>query len=145
MPASTIIIKARQPQSIKARIYERLLAQTLPTVIRTEKQNDKTLEVIWSLMQKGEANLSIEELELIELLSVLVERFEEKQYPIKDAPSHRILLHLLEARGLKQADLLPIFSSRGLVSDVVNGKRGISKAQAKKLGEFFHVSAALFL
>ena len=52
---------------------------------------------------------------------------------------------VLEQRRLKQADLVPLLGSRAQVSDLVNGKRGISKAQAKKLAEYFHVSAELFI
>jgi HTH-type transcriptional regulator / antitoxin HigA len=47
-------------------------------------------------------------------------------------------------RGLKQKDLLGVFGSQGVASEVVNGKRSISKSQAKALGEFFHVSPTLF-
>jgi HTH-type transcriptional regulator / antitoxin HigA len=46
---------------------------------------------------------------------------------------------------LRQADHVPIFGSRGRVSEVVNGKRAIGKAQAKALGEFFKVSPELFI
>jgi HTH-type transcriptional regulator / antitoxin HigA len=51
----------------------------------------------------------------------------------------------MEQRGLRQVDLVPIFGSSGYVSDVVNGRRGISKAHAKKLAAFFKVGADLFL
>ncbi|HEY3136606.1 MAG TPA: transcriptional regulator [Blastocatellia bacterium] len=125
--------------------YARLLSQQLPTVIRTEKENEEMLAAIWELMRKGEDNLSAEELALLELMSVLVERFEEEHYPIPDSPPHRILQHLMESRNTKQADLVPILGGRGRVSELVNGKRAISKAQAKVLAEFFHVSAEVFL
>jgi HTH-type transcriptional regulator / antitoxin HigA len=39
---------------------------------------------------------------------------------------------------------LPVFGSQGIVSEVLSGKRSISKAQAKALGEFFKVSPTLF-
>ena len=55
------------------------------------------------------------------------------------------LLHLMEARGLKQADLIGVIGSSGVVSEVINGKREISKAQAKALGDLFHVDAGLFI
>ena len=103
------------------------------------------LAAIWDLMKKGEANLSAEELALLELMSVLVERFEEERYPIPDSPAHQILQHLMESRNAKRADLVPILGGRGRVSELVNGKRAISKAQAKALANFFHVSAELFL
>jgi HTH-type transcriptional regulator/antitoxin HigA len=51
----------------------------------------------------------------------------------------------MEEHGLRQRDLLDVFGSRGIASEVVSGKRSISKAQAKKLAELFHVPADLFL
>ena len=56
-----------------------------------------------------------------------------------------MLRHLMDARGLKQSDLTEVFGSKGVASEVLNGKRGISKAQAKRLAEFFGVSAELFI
>jgi len=132
-------------RGLNPRRYARLLAQRLPTVIRTEEENEEMLAAIWELMKKGEDKLSAEELALLELMSVLVERFEEEHYPIPDSPPHRILQHLMESRNAKQADLVPILGGRGRVSELVNGKRAISKAQAKALADFFHVSVELFL
>lgn len=103
------------------------------------------LAASWELMKKGEEKLSAEELAFLELMSVLVERFEEEHYPIPDSPPHRILQHLMESRNTRQAELVPILGGRGRVSELVNGKRAISKAQAKALADFFHVSAKLFL
>ena len=51
----------------------------------------------------------------------------------------------MEEHGLRQRDLLYVFGSRGIASEVVSGKRAISKAQAKKLAGIFHVPADLFL
>ena len=56
-----------------------------------------------------------------------------------------MLLHLMEARGLKQVDLIDVIGSSGVVSEIVNGKREISKSQAKALGEFFNIDAGLFI
>ena len=55
------------------------------------------------------------------------------------------LRSLMEEHGLRQRDLLDVFGSRGIASEVVSGKRAVSKAQAKKLAEIFHVPADLFL
>ena len=46
---------------------------------------------------------------------------------------------------MAQKDLLPLFGSKGTASEVLNRRRSISKAQAKKLAQFFHVSADLFI
>jgi HTH-type transcriptional regulator/antitoxin HigA len=56
-----------------------------------------------------------------------------------------MLAYLIESSGRTTRDLLPVFGTRGRVSEVLNGKRAISKEQAKKLGAFFKVSADLFI
>jgi HTH-type transcriptional regulator / antitoxin HigA len=61
----------------------------------------------------------------------------------RSAP-HEILQRIMAANGTKQIDLVGVIGSKGVVSEVVNGSRAISKAQAKKLGEIFKVSPILF-
>jgi HTH-type transcriptional regulator/antitoxin HigA len=51
----------------------------------------------------------------------------------------------MEVRSLKQVDLVKVIGSKGVVSEILSGKRAISKLQAKELGAFFHVSPALFI
>lgn len=58
---------------------------------------------------------------------------------------HEILQHIMEASDTRQADLVGLIGSSGVVSEIVNGKRAISKAQAKVLGEQFKVSPSLFI
>jgi HTH-type transcriptional regulator/antitoxin HigA len=125
--------------------YGRLLLEALPRPIETEEENERALAIVNELMSKGEDKLTPEEQALLKLLVRLIEDFEEKAYPIPEAPGWRVLRTLMENRGVRQADLLHIFGSRGIASEVVNGKRAISKAQAKALGEFFKVSPELFI
>jgi HTH-type transcriptional regulator/antitoxin HigA len=132
-------------KKLDARKYAALLAEALPRPIETEAENERALEIVNRLMSKGEDQLTPEESVLLRLLVRLIEDFEEQAYPIPEAPGYRVLQRLMKNRGLKQADLLPIFGSRGIASEVVNGKRAISKAQAKALGEFFKVSPELFI
>ena len=124
--------------------YGKLLAKVRPTVIRTEEENNRMLALIEQLMAKGD-NLTPEEGELLRLLGKLIADFEEEFYHLEDAEPHEILKELMDARGLKQADVGQVLGSKGRVSEVINGKRAISKAQAKALAEFFHVSAELFI
>jgi HTH-type transcriptional regulator / antitoxin HigA len=51
----------------------------------------------------------------------------------------------MEQRDIKQSDLVGVIGSKGIVSEVVNGKREISKAQAKALGHFFQVDPGVFI
>lgn len=124
--------------------YGKLLTQSPPTVIRTEADYDRTIEQIEKLLKKG-ARISAEEEYLLDLLSTLVEKYEDEHYPIEPSPPHEILQHLMEARGLKQKDIVHLFGSSGRASEAINGMRPISKMQAKALAEFFRVSTDLFL
>ncbi len=79
------------------------------------------------------------------MLVILVEAYETENYPIDQSAPHEILQHIMEASGTRQADLVGIIGSSGVVSEVVNGRRSISKAQAKALSEYFKVSPSLFI
>src|SRR5215204_4211993 len=123
-------------RAIDRQKYGRLLARTLPAVIETEAEYEHLLAELEKLIDK-EGKRSPEEDKLFDLIAVLIENFEEKNYSIPDAPPHEVLRELMSTRGLKQRDLLDIFGSDGIASEVVNGKRNISRAHAKSLAEFF--------
>jgi len=130
-------------KAIDRQKYGKLLARTLPAVIETDAEYEHSLAEIEKLIDKKDR--SPEEDKLFDLLTALVESFEEKNYSIPDAPPHEVLQELMRSRGLKQRDLLSIFGSDGLASEVVNGKRNISRAHAKSLAEYFHVPVDLFI
>lgn len=127
-----------------SRQYKRLLTKVMPIPIETEEDNERMLAAVEGLMEKGE-NLSTEEGALLRLLATLIEDFETKFYQPEDATPLEVLRHLMEERGLKQSDLWELFGSKGIASEVLNGKRSISKTHAKKLAEYFHVPASLFI
>ncbi|WP_413175280.1 helix-turn-helix domain-containing protein [Anabaena azotica] len=124
--------------------YTKLLAETLPRIIDTEIEHKRLLNEVDKLMDLGE-NLTDEQAEVLQLLVTLIEQYENKRYPMKAATPLDILHELMLARGLKQKDIVEVFGSKGIASEVINGKRSISKNQAKALGEFFHVPHTLFL
>src|SRR5262249_11332718 len=126
------------------RKYGRLLAQTAPVVIRNETECRRVEGETSKLLQKGD-KLTPEEERLLDLLSALVERYENETEDFPASPPPRVLRFLMEQNDLRQVDLVKIFGSSGRVSEAVNGNRGISKAQAKALGEFFKVSPELFV
>ena len=130
--------------TLDSKTYGSLLAAYQPKAIASEDEYNRALESIETLMARGE-ELSPEENSLLELLSILVETYEDSQFTSETSSPQAVLLHLMEARGLKQVDLVEIIGSKGVVSEIVNGKRAISKAQAKALGEFFNLSPALFI
>ena len=124
--------------------YARVLAKVLPRVITTHEEHERMLAEIEKLMDKSD-HRSAEEDTVLDLMVRLVKDYEEEYHPLPDPTPLEMLVYLMEQRSLKQADLLPIFKSRGYVSDVINAKRAISRAHARQLAEFFKVSATLFL
>ncbi|MGH9840717.1 MAG: helix-turn-helix domain-containing protein [Blastocatellia bacterium] len=138
----TAITKTRK---IVAQRYANLLAEVLPKPIETEAENERALEIVNRLMSKGEKNLTAEERWLLRMLVRLIEDFEEKAYPMDEAPPHAMLKMLMEDRGLGSSELAPLLGGRSRVSDVLAGKREISKIQAKSLAAFFKVPADLFI
>ena len=124
--------------------YGRLLTKTLPTIIKSEAENDRAILIVEKLITKG-SKLTYEENALLELLGKLISDFEEKFYQPRNTTPQEILIELMNARGLKQTDLAEVFGSKSRVSEVLSGKRDISKSQIKSLADFFNVSAELFI
>jgi HTH-type transcriptional regulator/antitoxin HigA len=130
--------------AIDDRKYARVLARVLPRIITSDHEHERMLGEVERLMDKGDSRTPEQDAAL-ELMVRLIRDYEEKHDSLPDPSPTELLAYLMEQRGLRQADLVAIFKSRGYVSDVLNGKRGISKALAKQLGEFFHVSADVFI
>jgi HTH-type transcriptional regulator / antitoxin HigA len=124
--------------------YRKLLSRALPRVIRTEEENDRVLAELERLDTLGRP-LTPEETEVAELMTLLVQQFEQEHYPIGHASPAEALRELMDERGIRQRDLIPLLGSRGIVSEVVNGKRAIRKTQARKLADFFHAPVDLFI
>lgn len=130
---------------IENKVYANLVVKVLPTAIRSEDEYEIMLANVDELMNKSENSLSPEEERLLETLAILVESYEDEQYPMPKVSPVETLKFLMEENGYKQKDIVHIFGSSGVASEVVNGKRSISKAQAKKIAEFFKVSVELFI
>jgi HTH-type transcriptional regulator/antitoxin HigA len=123
--------------------YSKLLAEIAPRAIETQEEYDRLLAVAERLTFAK--NLTPEERALYKLLVTLIEVYETENYPMDKSEPHEILQHVMESSGTRQADLVGIIGSSGVVSEVVNGKRAISKAQAKALGDYFKISPSLFI
>ena len=126
--------------------YGKLLADTLPGVIANRKEYDRTESIFNDLLDKGEERLSPEESRLLALLANLLEDYERRTLtPEPDASPAETLRFLMEQNDLKQAELEDVFGSQATVSKVLNGRREISKAQAKRLAERFRLSTDAFI
>jgi HTH-type transcriptional regulator / antitoxin HigA len=124
-------------------VYSNLLAEIAPKVIETEEEYERALQLAEQLTFAKTKTL--EERALYKLLVMLIETYETQNYLMDESTPYEILQHVMEASGTRQVDLVGIIGSSGIVSEVVNGKRSISKAQAKALGDYFKVSPSLFI
>lgn len=123
--------------------YAGLLADVLPHVIHTEEENARCTAALEKLLAKS--NRTPEEHRLTELLTLLIEDFEAKHYSLQPAAPLDILRHLMESNGLRQVDLIGVFGTASIVSEVLNGKRALAKSHIAKLSRRFNVSPELFL
>ena len=123
--------------------YLNLLSSIAPKKIESEEQYDEYLLLLEPLLFT--TSKTEEEQMVGHILALLIEEYENKHYPIPEPEPLDYLLHLMDAGNLKQKDLVGILGSKGVVSEVINGKREISKAQAKALGQYFNTSYKSFL
>jgi HTH-type transcriptional regulator/antitoxin HigA len=125
--------------------YRELLERYAPAPIKSREENQLALEVLSALMAKGEENLSTDEQKFVELMGMLISQFEKTAYAAPKGAPADVLRELMRARGMRPKDLWPVFGSKGITSEVLRGKRGISKERAKSLAEMFGVSVELFI
>jgi len=124
--------------------YATLLAKTLPAVIRSERENEHYTALLEEFDHKG-SKPSAAEQRLADLLTLLIEDFEDRHYALKPAAPIEVLEELMEANGLKQKDLLDVFGTPSIVSEVLNGKRNLTTQHIRKLSRRFNVSPELFI
>ncbi len=122
--------------------YRDLLVEFVPRPIRTAKEYRSAKAKLDRLMvpHPGAAQSL-----LIEVLSTLIERYESREFPTPTTSPAEMLAHLLQSRGLKCAALAKLTGiPAATLSNVLAGRRGISKASAMKLAALFGVSPIVF-
>jgi HTH-type transcriptional regulator/antitoxin HigA len=128
---------------ISESVYRELLAKTLPRPIRTDEEHERLTALLLELDEREDR--APEEDALAEVVTLLIEDYEEKHYPLPRVSSHESLKALMEERGLKHKDIWPVLGNKGAATEILSGRRSISKAQAKRLAEFFRVPVDLFI
>lgn len=124
--------------------YAALLSSTLPAVIRNEAENERYIAMLEDLDRKGN-RMTAAERRMAELLALLIEDFEEKHYAFKTSSPVEVLSELMKANKLKQKDLLDVFGTPSIVSEVLHGKRQLTTEHIRRLSRRFHVSAEVFI
>lgn len=109
-------------------------------VIRSEEQHQEYLLEMQNLIARHPVAGSPDS-ERLELLSVLVEAYENQKFPVEAPDPIDAILFRMEEQGLKQADLVPYFGTRSRVSEVLSRKRPLTIPMIRALASGLGMSA----
>jgi len=121
----------------------KMIAKGAPRIIHSDKELEAYTDALFKLTALE--NPTSDEEEAIELLTLLVLRYETEHYPIPKASPVSVVRHLIEHGNLTQPDLIPQFGSESAVSMFLSGQRGLTVEQIRKLCARFKLSADVFI
>jgi HTH-type transcriptional regulator/antitoxin HigA len=124
--------------------YKQLIAEVPPKIIHTKEENRYYLAKLEELNKRW-TELSQAERDLYDTLGVLIEDFEKKAYKLRAAAPIKVIKELMAANGLKQKDLIGVFETASVASEVLKGKRGLTTDHIRRLSKRFNISPAIFL
>jgi HTH-type transcriptional regulator/antitoxin HigA len=120
-----------------------MIAHGAPRVIHNDAELEMYTDALFQLTAVERPSSS--EVEAIELLTLLVERYEQERYPLPAADPVSVVRLLLEHGNLTQRDLIPQFGSESAVSMFLSGQRNLTIEQVRKLCTRFKLSADVFI
>jgi len=111
------------------------------TIIKVQEQYSEYCEILENLLvEDGDENQ-----DEIELLTLLIEKWDDEQNTFDDSDPIELLKHLMGENNLKAKDLVGILDlSKGTVSKILNYHKGLSKDTIRKLSEYFKISQEAF-
>ena len=121
-----------------------LLDFSKPHVLRSEAEYKAAIAEIERLLDE-DVEVGSEGYDRLEFLSVLVEHYEDKRYPMGVVPPQQAVTFMLEQKGMTRSDLEEVMGGKSRVSEFLNGKRELSKAQVEGLRRLLGIPADLLL
>lgn len=115
-----------------------------PHVLKNDSEYEAAIAEIRRLLDEDVVHGS-EGYDRLEFLSVLVEHYEEEQYPMGPVTPQEAVAFMLEQRGLDRADLEGVMGGKSRVSEFLNARRGLSKAQVEGLWRMLGIPADILL
>ena len=119
-----------------------MMRRGAPRLIHNDEELAEYTQALFDLTAKADA--TPDEEEAIELMTLLVERYEQERYPVPQVEPVDVLRYLLERNGLSQRDIAPELGSESTVSLVLSGKRQLNRDHIARLSRRFHISPAVF-
>jgi HTH-type transcriptional regulator / antitoxin HigA len=110
-------------------------------ILKTEQEYNEACERIYFLINSSENAIEPDSLEgeEMELLSLLVEKYEQEHYPVKAPNPIEAIKFRMEQMNLKQTDVAPLFGGKTRVSEVLNGKRPLTLKMITLLNRYLGI------
>jgi HTH-type transcriptional regulator/antitoxin HigA len=109
--------------------YNQLLTFSQQLIIENEEEYQQARHLLLNLISKQDR--LPEETAMVKLMATIIKDFDARQPQPEPASPQEVLLHLMSANNMKQADLVGKIGSKGVVSEIVNGKRSIRELHKK--------------
>ena len=130
----------------KLSTYDSLLLEYKPRAFLNDREHRRALRQVEELIQQNGPKPSRAEGELIAVLSTLIESYEVDRIPRQKPTPAKMLAHLIDAKQVTKAEVARIAKiPRSTITNVVSGRRQISKENVAKLAAYFHVDPSVFL
>jgi HTH-type transcriptional regulator / antitoxin HigA len=113
-----------------------------PRPIRTEADYRAALNEIERLF---DAEPNTIECDRLEVLTTLVEAYEQQNYPIEAPEPIEAILYYLESRGLSADDLEPIIGSLGEVKEILNRQQALTLEMIRRLNQQLGIPAEVLI
>jgi len=105
-------------------------------LIKNDQELEKMLEQMAVLWDAEEGS---DERDELELLSFIVEKYEDEHYPIPASNPIEAIKFQMDQNGMTRKDLEPFIGGSGRVSEILNGKRELTLNMIKKLHRELHI------
>lgn len=110
--------------------------------IRSEKDYKKALERLESIF---DAKLGTKEGDELDILSILIDKYENEHFPIGMPDPVEAIKFRMEQMGMKQKDLIALIGFKSRVSEILNRKRKLTLDMVRKLSKALHIPTEVLI
>jgi HTH-type transcriptional regulator/antitoxin HigA len=110
--------------------------------IRSEKDYKKALERLESIF---DAKLGTKEGDELDILSILIDKYENEHFPIGMPDPVEAIKFRMEQMGMKQKDLIALIGFKSRVSEILNRKRKLTLDMIRKLSKALHIPTEVLI
>lgn len=110
-------------------------------ILKTEQEYNEACQRVYNLIHNTEEAIEPDspEGEEMELLSLLIEKYEQEHYPMEAPDPIEAIKFRMEQMNLKQSDIAPLFGGKTRVSEVLNGKRPLTLKMITLLNRYLGI------